>query len=85
MYIRYQIGNPSIKTESVVQKLEVTDGKMPGWGYNRQVAVHFAMHEFNLYFFSILIFWSNPVRLKTSYTSSETFTILKPSLPAIFL
>ena len=36
MYIRYQIGNPSIKTESVVQKLEVTDGKMPGWGYNRQ-------------------------------------------------
>lgn len=36
MYIRYQIGNPSIKTESVVQKLEVTDGKLPGWGYNRQ-------------------------------------------------
>lgn len=28
MYIRYQIGNPSIKTESVVQKLEVTDGKL---------------------------------------------------------
>ena len=36
MYIRYQIGNPSIKTESVVQELEVTDGEMPGWGYNRQ-------------------------------------------------
>lgn len=27
MYIRYQIGNPSIKTESVVQKLEVTMGR----------------------------------------------------------
>ena len=36
MYIRYQIGNPSIKTESVVQELEVTDGELPGWGYNRQ-------------------------------------------------
>ena len=34
MCIRYQIGMPNIQTEAVVQELEVTAGKMPGWNYD---------------------------------------------------